>query len=39
MKKIVGQLQTQGWLDWFNVHLARKTAEAAMIEGRNFKKG
>jgi len=30
--------QTHGWFDWSIVHLARKTAEAATTEGRNFKK-
>ena len=37
LKKKKKREQTQGWLDWFSVHLARKTAEAAMTEGRNFK--
>jgi len=29
---------TQGWLDWSSVHLAKKTAEAAIRDGRNLRK-
>lgn len=32
------KIQTHGWLDWSSVHLERNTADAAITEGRKFKK-
>lgn len=29
---------TQGWLDWSSVHLAKKTAEAAIKDGMSLRK-
>lgn len=37
-KEIRRGIQTHGWYDWFIVHLARNTADAAVIEGRKLKK-
>lgn len=38
LKQEKGKRQTHGWLDWSSVHLDRKTADAAITEGRKFKK-
>ena len=38
LKEVKGKRQTHGWLDWSNVHLDRNTADAAITEGRKFKK-
>lgn len=35
---VQNKVQTHGCSDWPRVHLARKTADAAILEGRNCKK-